>query len=183
MRHNPDLDALELMRHRLRQQEKVAAERFEANKYMNPKTANMLLAGAAALTLIALPAAAMAGTATLIASAAAMGATVAVAAINKAKAVSMEVNREGFSNFIAKSKVYLKEHSEVYKAVKQQFESSNSPAVGADFIQYQKVLEQEIAATQEMAITQRQQERLEAQQRQDQNQGKSPKTDFDFSPR
>lgn len=181
MRHNRDLDELELMRHRLQQQEKVAAEKYEANKYMNPKTANMLLAGAAALTLIAVPVAAMAGVAALTASAAALGATVAVAALNKAKAVSMEANREGFAGFIAKSKVYLKEHSEVYKAVKQQFESNSVPAVGADFIQYQKELVQEMAQKQEMEVSQRQQDRLEAQQRQEQGQGQSPKSDFDLS--
>lgn len=141
MRRNHDLDALEFMRHRLRQQEKVAKERFEANKYMNPTTAGFLLIGAAALTAVTLPIATMVGTGALMASTAVMGAAIAAAAINKTIAVNMEINRDGFSNFIAKSKVYLKEHSEVYSAVKQQFDSQNHPAVGADFIQYKNTLE------------------------------------------
>lgn len=180
MRQNRDLDSLELMRHRLQEQTKAVTKRLADNKYMSPKTANALLVGAAAITVVALPAAAMLGIGAFTAAAAGFGAATAVAALNKAKAVNMEINREGFSGFIAKANVYLKEHSELYKAVKEQHDLVEaSPEVGLDFFNFK----QEHEAAQRLAVEQAQREKLAMQSNPKQNQDNELKSDFGMSMR
>lgn len=175
MRHNKDLDTLDAMRQKLQQANKAAAERLEANKYMSPKTANRLLLGAAALTAVALPAAALIGATVAIGAAAALGATVAVAALNKAKAVNMEVNREGFSGFIAKASVYLREHSDVYNDIKRQHEERSELTENADLVQYKQALNQEIAQKQQLA------QEMRDSNKPSQSQSKSSKNDVELS--
>lgn len=175
MRQNKDLDMLEAMRKKLQQVSKVAAERLEANKYMSPKTANRLLVGAAALTAIALPAAALVGASVAVGAAAALGATVAVAALNKAKAVNMEINREGFSGFITKASVYLREHSEVYNDIKRQHGEKGALIENADLVQYKQYLKQEIAQKQQLA------QEMRNSNQPSQSPSASSKNDFELS--
>ncbi len=178
MRHNKDLDSLEVMRHRLQEQTKAVKKRLEDNKYMSPKTANALLVGAAAITVVALPAAAMLGIGAFTAAAAGFGAATAVAALNKAKAVNMEINREGFSGFIAKAHVYLKEHAEVYKSVKEKHDLAvTSPEVGLDFFNFKN----EHEAAQRLAVEQAQLEKLATQNKPKQSQDNDLKSDFGMS--
>lgn len=179
MRQNRDLDTLQSMRDRLQQQTEKVKKHLKDNKYMSPKTANIVLTGTALAAAMGLAGAATLGLGAFTIAAGGAGAAITLAAGVKKIAIEREDAREGYSGFLAKSAYFGTELKDAYNKIRE--DNNSSPAFTADFIEYNHQLKEMAAIQQELTATQLQQERLAAQQRAEQRQEQGPSQEAGLS--